>query len=347
MNSRLVIIDGNAIIHRAYHAIPPLSSKDGKMVNAVYGFASMLLRVWQDLKPDHIAVTFDVAGGTFRHVKFDKYKATRVKAAQELYDQIPMVHELVRAFNIPIYEKKGYEADDVIGTIVEKIKTQKSKVKNKEDIFDVYVVTGDMDTLQLVNENVKVYTLRKGINDVVIYDPAGVKAKFGFGPEMVVDYKALRGDPSDNIPGVPGIGEKTATELIQKFGSIDAIYDKIKNQKSKIKIKEGIINKLIVGEESAKMSKELATIDCNVPDLEFTLKDCELKNFDREKTIELFQKLGFVSLLKRIPGLDYEENNNSKLSSVKNKKMADLVYVEVKEKTILGQSYYGWRGYIC
>ena len=337
MNSRLVIIDGNAIIHRAYHAIPPLSSKDGKMVNAVYGFASMLLRVWQDLKPDHIAVTFDVAGGTFRHVKFDKYKATRVKAAQELYDQIPMVHELVRAFNIPIYEKKGYEADDVIGTIVEKIKTQKSKVKNKEDIFDVYVVTGDMDTLQLVNENVKVYTLRKGINDVVIYDPAGVKAKFGFGPEMVVDYKALRGDPSDNIPGVPGIGEKTATELIQKFGSIDAIYDKIKNQKSKIKIKEGIINKLIVGEESAKMSKELATIDCNVPDLEFTLKDCELKNFDREKTIELFQKLGFVSLLKRIPGLDYEENNNSKLSSVKNKKMADLVYVEVKVVVSVGQ----------
>ena len=121
MSSKLVIIDGNAIIHRAYHAIPPLSSKDGKMVNAVYGFASMLLRVWQDLKPDHIAVTFDVAGGTFRHVKFDKYKATRVKADQALYDQIPLVHELVRAFNIPIYEKKGYEADDVIGTIVKNV----------------------------------------------------------------------------------------------------------------------------------------------------------------------------------------------------------------------------------
>ena len=212
---RIIIIDGNAIIHRAYHAIPPLTTKDGKMVNAVYGFTSMLLKVWKDLQPNCIAVTFDMSGLTFRHVQYKEYKATRVKADQELYNQIPLVHEVVEVFGLPIYEKKGYEADDVIGTIVKKME--------KEKDTEVFIVTGDMDTLQLVSEKAKVYTLRKGISDVVVYDVAAVKARFGFGPEKMVDYKALRGDASDNIPGVPGIGEKTATELILKFGSIKNI----------------------------------------------------------------------------------------------------------------------------
>src|SRR3989339_1481613 len=279
---RIVVFDGNAIIHRAYHAIPPLTTKDGVMVNAVYGFSSILLKVWKDLKPDCIAVTFDMAGPTFRHEQYKEYKATRVKADQALYDQIPLAHDLVRAFNIPIYEKKGYEADDVIGTVVLKVKSQKfppkagpplaEKVKN----IETYIVTGDMDTLQLIDDNVKVYTLRKGMSDVVIYDAEKVKERYGFGPEMVVDYKALRGDASDNIPGVLGIGEKTATELIVNVGGIDEIFNQVKSQKSKVKIKESVIKKLKDGEDSARMSKELATIDCNVPELDFDLDRCVL-----------------------------------------------------------------------
>jgi len=297
---RLIIIDGNAIVHRAYHAIPPLTTKKGQMVNAVYGFTSMLLKVWKDLKPTHIAVTFDLAGPTFRHIKFEKYKATRVKADQELYDQIPLAHELVQAFNIPIYEKKGYEADDCIGTIVEKTK--------KEKDLEVFIVTGDMDTLQLIEDNVKVFTLRKGLSDTVTYDDKEVKTRFGFGSEMMVDYKALRGDASDNIPGVPGIGEKTATELIQKIGGIGEIYRELKAGKLEKKgFKPGVINKLKEGEESAKMSHELATIDRHVPDLDFKLEDCVAKEFDKEKVIKIFQEFEFVSLLKRVPGMAEEK----------------------------------------
>ncbi len=305
MLKRIIIIDGNAIIHRAYHAIPPMTTKSGVMVNAVYGFTSMLLKVWKDLQPNCIAVTFDMAGPTFRHVQYKEYKGTRVKADQELYDQIPLVHEVVESFGLPIYEKKGYEADDVIGTIVEEIKNQKSKIKNDVEVF---IVTGDMDTLQLVRDGVKIYTLRKGMSDTVVYDAEEVKKRFGFGPEKMIDYKALRGDVSDNIPGVPGIGEKTATDLILKFGSLENIYKAISNKQIAIskQLKPGVLKKLIEGEASAKMSKELSTIDCAVPDLGFDFRNCEIKDFDKEKINHLFQKFEFVSLLRRIPGFGEE-----------------------------------------
>ncbi len=295
--SRFVIIDGNAIVHRAYHALPPLTTKDGIMVNAVYGFTSMLLKVLKDLKPTHLAVSFDVAGGTFRNVKYEKYKATRVKADQELYDQIPLVHEVVTVLDIPIYEKKGFEADDVIGTVV-------NIAKKKVD--EVFIVTGDMDTVQLVDDKVRVYTLRKGMNDIVIYTPEEVQKRFGFGPEMLVDYKALRGDTSDNIPGVSGIGEKTASELIEKVGGITEIYRNIDKLKEK-GIKESVIKKLVDDEEGAKISFELATIDCNVPDLNFDLENCFVRELDRDKIAALFQKFEFISLLKRLPGGPVEE----------------------------------------
>ncbi|TSC84238.1 MAG: DNA polymerase I [Parcubacteria group bacterium Gr01-1014_13] len=323
---RIIIFDGNAIIHRAYHAIPPLTTKDGKMVNAVYGFASMLLKVWKDLQPSCIAVTFDMSGPTFRHVQYKEYKATRVKADQALYDQIPLVHELVESFDLPIYEKKGYEADDVIGTIVKKLE--------KEKDTEVFIVTGDMDTLQLVSDKAKVYTLRKGISDVVVYDVAGVKARFGFGPEKMVDYKALRGDASDNIPGVPGIGEKSATELILKFGSIDNIYKQLKNREKIAKeLKPGVIAKLIEGEASAKMSKELSTINCDVPDLKFDFKHCEIKDFDKEKISKLFQKFEFVSLLKRIPGFSTEAELHDKQG--KHKSAEKMIFSEVNKENEL------------
>ncbi|MBU0546199.1 DNA polymerase I [Patescibacteria group bacterium] len=340
---RLLIIDGNAIIHRAYHALPPLTNKQGKMVNAVYGFTSMLLKVWHDLKPTHIAVTFDVAGGTFRHEKCKKYKATRVKADQELYDQIPLVHEVVGAFNIPIYEKKGFEADDVIGTIVSRVAQHviASEAKQSQDKTEVFIVTGDMDTLQLIQPGVKVYTLRKGMSDVVIYDAEGVKKRFGFGPEMLVDYKALRGDASDNISGVPGIGEKTAGELIQKVGGIDEIYKQLIKNKEQLtkKVKAGVIKKLEEGEERARMSFELATIDTNVPDLHFKLGECELKPIDREKIDKLFQELEFVSLIKRIPGMEGEKLQINPKRQTSKPVIKDLRVIEVKYPETVQQIY--------
>ncbi len=321
---KLVIIDGNAIIHRAYHAIPPLTSKDGKMVNAVYGFTSMLLKVWKDLKPEYIAVCFDVAGGTFRHEKFEKYKATRVKADQELYDQIPIVHTIVESFNLPIFEMKGHEADDVIGAIVKKMQ----KEKNAETV----IVTGDMDTVQLIAPGVKVLALRKGLSDTVMYGEKEVVERYGFGPEKMVDYKALRGDASDNIPGVPGIGEKTATDLIQKVGGIKEIYKQLEKNLAKMEeeFKPGVIKKLIEGKESAEMSFELATIESEIPEFKFDLEKCKIEeNFDRTKITELFQKLQFMSLLKRLPG----EQGEAKEEITKTKtKKENFQFIEIKTK---------------
>lgn len=298
-----VIVDGNAIIHRAYHALPPMTTKDGTMVNAVYGFTSMLLKVIHDLQPTHIAVAFDVAGKTFRDELYDKYKATRVKAEQSLYDQIPLVYEVVQAFGIPIYTKEGYEADDVIGTIVEKLK---SRHRN----MPVVIVTGDMDMLQLVDDAVRVYELRKGLSDIVIFDAAKVRERYGFGPDRIVDYKALRGDTSDNIPGIKGIGEKTATQLIQTYGGLDDLYEKIRNPKSEIrkKIQTGVLKKLDLGEESARMSKTLAAIRRDVPGIDFSSDRARWELQDRERIVALFQRFDFPSLLRRIPGIEAVKN---------------------------------------
>ena len=298
---RFIIIDGNAIIHRAYHALPPMTTKECNMVNAVYGFTSMLLKVINDLKPTHLAVSFDLAEKTFRDKIYAEYKATRVKADQELYDQIPLVYKVVEAFDIPIYVKAGFEADDVIGSVAAKIQNPKSKIQSES--IETIIVTGDKDLLQLVNENVKVYLLRKGLSQIEMFGIDEVKKLFGFGPEHVVDYKALRGDASDNIPGVKGIGEKTATELIIKIGGVDTIYEKIKDQRSKINelFSKGVIKKLEEDEKGARMSRELATIKIDVPELEFDLEKCKVNEFDEKKIGELLRRLEFFSLIKRIP----------------------------------------------
>ena len=320
---RLIIIDGNAIIHRAYHALPPMTTRTGEMVNAVYGFTSMLLKAWHDLKPDYIVATFDMSGPTFRHEKFEKYKATRVKADQELYDQIPIVHEIVHAFNIPIFEKSGYEADDVIGTIVKKNK------KNSD--LEILIVTGDKDTIQLIDKNVKVFTLRKGMSDTVLYDEAEAKKVFGFPARQMIDYKALRGDASDNIPGVTGIGEKTALELLQKFGTLDELYKQLKKKGIEKQIKPGVLKKLVDGEKDALMSYELATIDENVPDIKFNLPDCLAKDFDRAKIMELLQRLEFLSLVRRLPGEKSEAVKPKKETAKKTK----MEFVELKNTEAL------------
>ncbi|MFH0852236.1 MAG: DNA polymerase [bacterium] len=294
----LVLIDSHALIHRAFHALPPLSTQRGERVNAVYGFILVLFKVLKELKPDYVAAAFDLPGPTFRHKEFEEYKATRVKAPDELYAQIGRVKEVVSAFGIPIYEKAGFEADDVIGTVADKVKSEKLRVKS-------IVVTGDLDTLQLIDDNTRIYTLRKGVKDTILYDEKMVVERYGLKPEQMPDYRGLKGDPSDNIPGVPGIGEKTATELLKEFGTVEKLYEtlenskfKVKSAKSKLKIKS-LVNKLIENKDQAIFSKYLATIKRDVA-LKFNLKDAKFGKYDLEKIKSLFKELEFFSLINRL-----------------------------------------------
>lgn len=275
---RLLLIDGNAILHRAYHALPRLTNKKGQLVNAVYGFTSVLLKALKDIKPKYIAAAFDLAGPTFRHKLFKEYKAKRIKAPQELYDQLPIIKKLLKAFNIPIFEKAGYEADDIIGTVC-----QKSKINN-------LILTGDLDTLQLVDKNTRVLT---GLKNMTIYDIKKIKERYDLTPEQIVDFKALKGDPSDNIPGVTGIGEKTGIELLKKYKTLKNIYNNLDA------IKQSIRKKLEDSEEQALFSKKLATIVHNVP-IKLNLDKCLAKDYNKDRVINLFQELGFKSLINRL-----------------------------------------------
>ncbi len=283
---KLVLIDGNALIHRAYHALPPLKTKKGQLVNAVYGFVSILFKMIKELKPDYLAATFDLAEPTFRNVEYKEYKAKRVKPPQELYDQIPLIKEIVRALGIPIYEKKGFEADDVIGTIVQK--TKDKKIKN-------IIITGDLDTLQLVDKQTEIYTPPKGIKDIIVYDQQAIKERYGLSPRQIVDFKALKGDPSDNIPGIAGIGQKTALDLIKKFGSLKKLYQDLGESDLDQKLKA----RLLEYREDAFFSQHLATIKKDVA-IDFNLKKCGWGEFNRSKIIKLLKKLEFNSLIKRL-----------------------------------------------
>ena len=285
---KLVLIDGNALVHRAYHALPKLTTKKGELVNAVYGFISILLKVLNDLKPDYVAATFDLAGPTFRHEEFKDYKATRVRAPQELYDQLSRVKQVLTALNVPIYEQQGFEADDVIGTLA-----RQASEERKEDV-ETIIVTGDLDTLQLVNEKVKVYTLKKGINDTILYDEKTVRGRYGLSPEQMPDFKGLKGDPSDNIPGVPGVGDKTAADLLKEYVTIENLYENVGLLPQKIG------DKLEEYKEQAAFSKYLATIKTDVP-VKLDLPKCELHDYNFENVKRLFEELEFFSLLKRLP----------------------------------------------
>ncbi len=282
---KLVVIDSHALIHRAYHAIPPLTTKTGEIVNAVYGFTTILLSVLRDLKPDYVVCAFDLPGKTKRHDDYAEYKANRLKAPDDLISQIVRVRDVVKTFNIPLFEMIGYEADDIIGSIV----------TNIGDDIESYIVTGDMDELQLVDEKTKVYTMKRGFSDIVIYDEEKVKERYKLTPSEFVDYKALRGDPSDNIPGVAGIGEKTATDLISAYGSLGNVY------KNLDKIKPAISEKLKNNKEIAYLSQKLSKIETSLP-INIDLKKCVVHEFDRTKVFSLFQELGFKSLLSKIPG---------------------------------------------
>lgn len=284
---RFIIIDGNALVHRAYHALPRLTNKKGEVVNAIYGFLLIFLKVLKELKPDYMAVTFDLAAPTFRHKEFEEYKAKRQKAPQELYDQLDKVKEVVKAFGAPIFEKEGYEADDIIGTLASQTKE-----------VEVVIVTGDMDTLQLINDRVKVYAPKKGIKETMMYDEDEVVRKYNLEPRQMIDYKGLRGDPSDNIPGCPGVGEKTAIALLKQFDSIDELYKAIlKNPKI---INPKLAERLLQYKDQVIFSKYLATIRLDAP-IKFNLKECDLNNYNRDKVAAIFEELGFKTLIDRLP----------------------------------------------
>ena len=294
---RLVLLDSHAIIHRAYHALPDFASATGEPTGALYGLSLMLLKIVDELKPDYIIACFDLPEPTHRHTAYEHYKAGRAKIDDALIAQIDKSREVFSAFAIPLYEKPGFEADDLLGTIAKKTKPMKN--------LEVIIASGDMDTMQLAEGNrVKVYTLKKGIQDTIIYDEAAVTERFGFAPPMLTDYKGLRGDPSDNIIGVPGIGEKTATELITKFGTIESIY-KILNKNPDALIEAGIKKRIVEilkeHEEEALFSKALATIHCDVP-IAFSLPPKWKDAVDFEHVHALFRQLGFKSLIERTKG---------------------------------------------
>lgn len=309
MEKKLVIFDGNALVHRGYHALPPLKTETGELVNGVYGFFLIFLKSLKELKPDYVVATFDLPGKTFRHRKYEKYKAQRPKTPKELGLQIEKVKDLLRDFGIPVLQKKGFEADDVIATIVAKIKSQKAKIKDLE----VIIVSGDLDTLQLVQEKVSVYTSRRGLKDTVIYDPEAIKERYGLEPSQLLDYKALKGDPSDNIPGIKGIGKKRATRLLKKFGSLEKIYENV----GRGEISKRIRKLLKEGKQQAFFSKELAKIRTDVP-IDFDLEQAQWKGFDQQKIIERFQELGFETLIGRVRSL-FSELGSEQLEEEKRK----------------------------
>ena len=305
--ARLVLLDSHAILHRAYHALPDFTKSDGEPTGALYGLILMLLKIKDTLKPDYIIAARDLPGATHRHEIFEAYKAHRVQAEDALIAQLQSAPKVFDAFGIPSYSLAGYEADDVLGTIVKQL-------SGRSDI-EIIIASGDMDTLQLVNDRVRVFTMRKGLNDTVLYDPDAVRERYEFGPEHVVDYKALRGDPSDNIPGVKGIGEKTGTELIKLFGSIEYIYEALAKGPTELEkhgVKPRVVQLLLDGKSNAQFSKTLATIHCDVP-IKFELPKRYWHMEEYATTIDaLLDDLEFRALKERLhtalhPGAAGEE----------------------------------------
>lgn len=286
---KFLIFDGNALLHRAWHAIPPLTTQTGEVVNAVYGFISIFLKTLKDFQPDYLAVTWDRPEATFRHEMFEKYKAQRQRQPDEFYQQIGRVKEFLEIFGVPSYELAGFEADDVMGTITHLVSDKK--------ILKI-IVTGDNDALQLVSEDTHVCGLGKGISETIVYDIEAVIKKYGFKPEQLVDYKALRGDPPDNIPGVAGIGEKTAQELIIKYQNLDKIYEAVDYNIAEVKPR--VLKSLIDNRETAYLSQKLARIDLEAP-LDFSLEKCLVTGWDKNLLRDFFQKMEFRSLINRVP----------------------------------------------
>ncbi len=327
VKKRLILLDSHAILHRAYHALPDFASKKGEPTGALYGLVAMLIKIIEDLKPDYIVACYDLPGPTYRHEAYKEYKAQRKSMEDALATQINRSRDIFKVFNVPIYDKPGFEADDMLGTI--------SEVANKDKDLEIIIASGDMDTMQLIKgEKIKVYTLKKGIKDTILYDEKAVKERFGFGPELLPDYKGLRGDPSDNIIGIKGIGEKTASTLISNLGTIEDIYKKLEKDKKddyksfkKFGITDRIIKLLEEGKEEAEFSKMLATIRKDAP-IDFKLPEKEFKQgVDREAVKNLFNELDFRTL-----GIRFANVLDGK-TSMDNTEVEDKKTIDIDEIT--------------
>ncbi len=311
----LLLIDGNSLFHRAYHALPPITDKSGEIANAVFGFSNMLLKAINEVKPDYIACAFDTEAPTFRHVEFEEYKAQRVAPPPDLYPQLPKVKKVLDAFGIKYFEKEGYEADDILATVATKAisrspfaisrEGQKAKGK-KQKAIDVVILSGDRDTLQLVDGYVKVqmpsFTKvsegKSGWGELV--GAKEVKEKYGLEPHQMVDFKSLMGDASDNIPGIVGVGPKTASSLLIRYGTLENLYRHVKETPLHIR------QKLEAGKENALKAKKLVQLDYNV-DIEVRVESLEFRP-DWNRVRSEYQELGFKSIVAKLPeGRDTSE----------------------------------------
>lgn len=320
---KLVLLDGNALLHRAYHALPnSFTDAKGNPTNAVYGFASMLVRILEEVKPNYIVSAFDSPGATFRHEKFKSYKEGRPKMDNALVVQLPKVKELLRELEIPYFEISGYEGEDLLASII----NQAYKRNKSARELDSIIVTGDRDTFQLINKNVRVLAPVTGFSKTILYDESKVKSDIGVSPSQIPDYKGLRGDPSDKIPGVFGIGEKTAVALLRKYESIENIYDHLGDIDQKISIK------LAKDAEMAVLSKDLATINTEAP-LKFTLTESALPKDYKKKLIKIFTHYGFLSLVRRLGGRVTDAKKVEMSKNVTARKKA------LKEKIAKGQMH--------
>ncbi len=303
---KLVLVDGMAVLHRAYHAYPlALTTAKGEIVNAVYGFTAIVLTVIEKLKPTHVAVTWDVGKPTFRHTEYVEYKATREAPDRELIDQIERTKQVVETLNIPQFGVEGYEADDLIGTL--------SRQAGRD--CQVVIVTGDRDTLQLVDEERVIVYMPPASGKYAkdrgpqIIDEVAFETKYELKPEQMVDLKALMGDASDNIPGVKGVGPKTATKLLKEYPTIERLYGELDEARGKIVnlVGERVVQLLERDRDMAKLSKRLAMIDRDVP-ISLDWDKCKLADYDRAKALEVFEELQFRSLIKRLPKDSWEED---------------------------------------
>ena len=331
---KLLILDGNSLLNRAFYALPPLTNSEGLHTNGIYGFITMLLKMKEEIQPDYIVSTFDRSAPTFRHNEYKDYKAGRKKMPPELAEQFPVVKELLELLSINIFEIDGFEADDLIGTL---------SVFAESKGIEVYIVTGDRDALQLASDNINVIITKKGMTEKEVYDRNRMVEEYGVTPTQFIDVKGLMGDSSDNIPGVPGVGEKTAFKLIKEYGSIENVLQNIDNINGK-KIKENLFQY----SEQAIFSKKLATIKLDVP-IEIDLDSIKSKdNYDAEGVRKLFIRLQFKSLIDKMLGgknlhqdLDTELKEEIKVSYVKVehiekfKELTENIHSICKDKELL------------
>lgn len=298
-NPDVLLFDAHGVIYRAYYAIPDLSTQGGLLVNAVYGFARILLTTLVEYEPPYVAVAFDHPEKTLRHTTYEAYKANRAEMPDDLKPQIQMVKDFVTTLNIPQFELAGYEADDILGTVSEQLEVERPDLAT-------LIVTGDKDLLQLVSDKTQVLipSRTKGQGDVQ-YDPATVGEKMGVTPEQIIELKALMGDSSDNIPGVKGIGKKTAVALLQAFPTLEELYAALDPQATHPVLKPGVVNKLQADKDNAFLSRDLARINRQVP-INFELDNCQLIRYDKQQVIDFLEEYEFKSLISLLPKDEFE-----------------------------------------